>query len=101
MKAKMNDKANNDDDIIKLFQSSGFGTDRDDPRSVVAILLTETVKFRDKLKEETGNILTVSDTRTALSALKSYFNTGSLPEKITSEQRALTKIWIDRLTLLE
>jgi len=97
----MNDKANNDDDIIKLFQSSELGIANDDPRSVVAILLTETVKFRDKLKEETGNILTVADTRTALSALKSYLITGSLSDKITLEQRTLTKIWIDRLTLLE
>jgi hypothetical protein len=42
----------------------------DDPTTTVSILLTETVRFRDKLKEETGQVLTVEDTRIALDALE-------------------------------
>ena len=69
------------------------------PTGAVAMLISETVKFRDKLKDETGDILTVADTRAALDALESYLNGQSLPDNLTSEQKALAQIWIDRLTV--
>ena len=70
-----------------------------DPRATVAILLSETVKFRDKLKQETGQVLTVGDTQTALDALDEHLRGQSIPDGLTAEQRALTQIYIDRLTL--
>jgi len=70
-----------------------------DPRGVISILITETIKFRDKLKEETGIILTVADTRIALDALQNYLVTDKLQKNLTSEQKTLTQIWIDRLTI--
>ncbi|MFH2049934.1 MAG: hypothetical protein ABIJ12_10860 [bacterium] len=91
-----------DNDILKLLmESMGEWTlsNAKDPRGTISILITETVKFRDKLKEETGTILTVEDTRIALDALQDYLVTNKLPKKLTSEQKALTQIWIDRLTL--
>lgn len=72
-----------------------------DPRGTISILITETVKFRDKLKEETGTILTVEDTRTALDALQNYLVAGKLPKNLSSEQKILAQIWIDRLTIFK
>jgi hypothetical protein len=66
---------------------------------VVNTLIRETVKFRDKLKVETGEILTVGDTRVALEALTEYLSGRKLTNGMTPEQKALTQIWIDRLTL--
>ncbi|MCD6346664.1 MAG: hypothetical protein DRP47_11415 [Candidatus Zixiibacteriota bacterium] len=97
----MNYNINNNDDIIKLFQSQVQGQNHDDPREVVSILLTETVRFRDKLKKETGEILTVADTRVALNILKHYLDTGSLPKDIRPRQKSLANVWIDRLSLFE
>ena len=66
---------------------------------VVNTLIRETVKFRDKLKAETGEILTVGDTRIALEALTEYLSGRKPTNGMTPEQKALTQIWIDRLTL--
>ncbi|MEW5993608.1 MAG: hypothetical protein AB1744_04340 [Candidatus Zixiibacteriota bacterium] len=62
------------------------------------MLISETVRFRDKLKGETGVVLTVADTRAALDALEAHLHGQPLPEELTDEQRALVQIWIDRLT---
>jgi len=91
-----------DKDALKLLmESMGEWTlgDEKDPRGTISILITETVKFRDKLKEETGTILTVEDTRKALDALQMYMVSGKIPESITPEQKALAQIWIDRITI--
>ena len=79
--------------------SCQLGEDGVESVQVVNVLIKETVKFRNKLKEETGNFLTVGDTRVALEALGQHLDGEKLPQDITPEQRALTQIWIDRLTL--
>jgi len=66
---------------------------------IVNTLIRETVKFRDKLKTETGEILTVCDTRVALEALTEHLSGRKITNGMTPEQKALTQIWIDRLTL--
>lgn len=66
---------------------------------IVNTLIRETVKFRDKLKAETGEILTVCDTRVALEALTEHLSGRKVANGMTPEQKALTQIWIDRLTL--
>jgi hypothetical protein len=66
---------------------------------IVNTLIRETVKFRDKLKTETGEILTVCDTRVALEALTEHLSGRKVANGMTPEQKALTQIWIDRLTL--
>ncbi|MEW5796638.1 MAG: hypothetical protein AB1772_09805 [Candidatus Zixiibacteriota bacterium] len=68
---------------------------------VVNTLIRETVKFRDKLKQETGEILTVGDTRIALDALTEHLQGRKMTNGLTPEQKALTQIWIDRLTLFK
>jgi len=90
-----------EDELRLLMQSLGeqvLGS-RADPTGSVAMLISETIKFRDKLKEETGEILTVGDTRTALDALETYLKGKPLPGDLTPEQKALVQIWIDRLTM--
>lgn len=85
--------------LIEALGSQVFERNKD-PRGTVAMLITETIRFRDKLKEDTGEILTVEDTRIALDALEQYLTTGGkLPDTITPEQEALVQIWIDRLTM--
>ncbi|MCM2271592.1 MAG: hypothetical protein NDJ18_03430 [candidate division Zixibacteria bacterium] len=69
-----------------------------DPTGVVAMLLSETLRFRDKLKNDAGIVLTVEDTRIALDALEGHLGGQPLPTSLTSEQQNLTQIWIDRLT---
>ena len=66
---------------------------------VVNTLITETLRFRDKLLEERGEILTVADTRAALEALDRHLSGEDEPPGLTSEQKALAQIWIDRLTI--
>lgn len=89
-----------DDAFNLLMQSLGgqLFNRESDPTGVVAVLVTETLRFRDKLKEDAGIILTVEDTRLALDALESYLHEQPFPEGLTSEQKALAQIWIDRLT---
>ena len=70
-----------------------------DPTGTIAVLFSETLKFRDKLKDDTGEVLTVEDTRVALDALGQFLKDGQIPKSLTSEQKSLTQIWIDRLTL--
>jgi len=79
--------------------SSYLGNGEQKSTQVTNILIRETVKFRNKLKEETGEILTVGDTQMALEALGRHLEGRKLPHKLTPEQKALTQIWIDHITL--
>ncbi|HWR82243.1 MAG TPA: hypothetical protein VN285_02965 [Candidatus Deferrimicrobium sp.] len=91
----------NEDELRLLMESLGAAIleRRSDPTGAVAMLISETLKFRDKLMAETGVVLTVGDTRIALDALEVCLSGRPLPKGLTPEQRALTQIWIDRLTL--
>jgi len=92
-----------DDELKFLIQSLGSSitSGQSDPTGTVAMLISETVKFRDKLKENTGQILTVGDTRVTLDALHDYLKGNPVPETLTPRQNALLKIWIDRLTIFD
>jgi len=70
-----------------------------DTQQVVNTLINETLRFRDKLLQERGEILTVGDTRAALEALECHLNLQPGPLTLTPEQKALAQIWIDRLTI--
>ena len=62
-------------------------------------LMSETVKFRDKIKEDTGYIVTVEDTRKALEALELHLQNEKFPKDLTPEQKALAQILIDTVVL--
>jgi len=68
---------------------------------VLSVLIKETIKFRDKLKEDRDVTLTVADTRSALEALEKYLQGEKWEKGLTSEQAALLQIWIDRITLFD
>jgi len=70
-----------------------------DAMKVVHSLMQETIKFRDKLLQETGVTLTVEDTRAALEILEARLKTSEPEGKYTSEQKMLAQIFVDRLTL--
>jgi hypothetical protein len=93
----------NNDDINLLIQSLGAQIleRQNDPTGAVAILITETTRFRDQLKNDTGVTLTVADARAALDALERYLDTHQLPTSLSSEQTALARLYIDRLTLFK
>ncbi len=69
-----------------------------DPRGVVSVLVTETLRFRDKLKAETGAVFTVEDTRLSLGGLEAVLAGNPMPTGLSPEQKSLTQIWFDRLT---
>lgn len=91
---------NSDDAFALLMKSLGeqMFSRENDPTGVVGMLLTETIRFRDKLKNDAGITLTVEDTRNALEALDGYLRGEQLPGSLTAEQTSLTQLWIDRLT---
>ena len=62
-------------------------------------LMRETLKFRDKIKADTGYILTVEDTRKALEALELHLQNEKGPKDLTQEQKALAQILIDTVIL--
>jgi hypothetical protein len=70
-----------------------------DPTGTVAVLISETVKYRDKLKEEAGIVLTVEDTRIALDALQARLIEMPQPEQLSPTQKELAQILFDRLNL--
>lgn len=68
---------------------------------VISVLVKETLRFRDKLKEERGVVLTVADTSVALNSFEKYLKGEEWAEGLTGEQVALIQIWIDRVTIFE
>lgn len=101
---KTKDGANHEvsnDELSLLFDSLGSQILEENPEamSVVRMLRTETLKFRDKLKAENSQILTVADTRSALDALEASLSGEALPKDLSAEQKALARILIDRVEL--
>ena len=101
---KKNNGANHEvsnDELSLLFDSLGTQILEENPGAVamVRMLRTETLKFRDKLKAENSQILTVADTRVALDALEASLHGEAIPKDISAEQKALARILIDRVEL--
>ena len=86
-----------------LFNSLGeqFLQQETGQNEVLRNLMKDTLKFRDKLKEETGEILTIEDTRIALSALETHLNGEKFPKNLSPEQKALAQILVDRVILFK
>ncbi|MFQ5452627.1 MAG: hypothetical protein ACE5D6_00370 [Candidatus Zixiibacteriota bacterium] len=75
--------------------------ERPDSTTILSNLLKDTIKFRDKLKEETGHIFTVEDTKIAVEALETHLNGKPFPKNLSPEQKALAQIYIDRVVLFK
>ena len=87
-----------DDDFLKHFQSLVAGSD-ENAAAILDLLINETVAYRDKLKKETGIILTVEDTGVALNALDAHLK-GEPPLKLNDVQQTLFGLWLKRLKSL-
>lgn len=89
-----------DDQLKMLIKVLGeqVAEDQDESERVVHILITETIKFRDKLLKEAGITFTIIDTQVSLEALRVAMTGGELPGDLTSEQQGLAQIYLDRLT---
>lgn len=84
----------NEEELKKLFEPFAH---RHNPTPTLAILIHETVKLRDHLKNESGRTLTVGDTRASLAALTAWLS-GNIPtELLSDDQQALLKVWQSRL----
>jgi len=92
-----------DEEFRLLLKSLGGSVfeGKPDAAAVLKSLIRDTIQFRDKLKEETGQILTVEDTRIALDALESHLKGLKFPSGLTPEQKALAQIFIDRVILFK
>ncbi len=69
-----------------------------DPGKVARILSEETERFRDDLKEKTGRVLTVGDTKAALQVFEGLVMGRQMPGDLSDDQRDLIKLWVDRLS---
>ncbi len=93
-----------DNDYKLLIQALGGQILENDPNNsnpALKALVDETLRFRDKLKGETGQMLTVDDTRLALEALEGHLQGKKFPKGLTPEQKALAQIYIDRIVLFK
>ena len=92
-----------DDEYRLLIKSLGGQMFEEYPEagSVLKNLIQDTIHFRDKLKEDTGQTLTVEDARAALDALETHLQGEKFPADLTPEQKALAQIFIDRVVLFK
>ena len=91
-----------DDDIKKLLESIGQHAMETGQNAggTVAILISVTTKFRDRLKKDRDLILTVEDTRRALDGLEAYLHKQPMPDDLTDVQKELAELYIERLTII-
>jgi hypothetical protein len=68
-----------------------------DAEMVKSLLSAETIKVRDQIKRDTGQILTVADTRAALEALHDLREGRGSLQHLTANQRRLVEAWRKRL----
>jgi hypothetical protein len=69
-----------------------------DPRATIAILISETVQFRDKLLAETGHTLTVGETSETLEVLLARIEERPSTIQLSEIQQQLLDIWLKWLT---
>ena len=86
-------------DISRLFMKVAGNACKvpEDARRVFSILVSSTLRYRDRLKEELAIIVTVEDVRAALDWLLEAMRTKQLPETNNAVRLDLLKIWLDEL----
>jgi hypothetical protein len=86
-----------DDDFKLLIESlaEGMGVADEGSRKVVRKLMEETLKFRDKLLEDSDQTLTVKDVRICLDALEQWLSGDDPPDTLSEVQKSLTKMMAD------
>ena len=64
---------------------------------VLRQLIRLTLDYRDKMKAETGEILTVGDTRIAVDIYLGVIKTGRMPAEMTDRIGSLVKYWLQEI----
>ncbi len=75
--------------------------DLDDKTGMVQILIDETLKYRDMLRDDTGEMLSVGDTRAALDALEDHLRDRAPTPDLTVVQQVLFERWKKALGRLQ
>jgi len=87
------------DDLDKYFEEilANEGYVSAESLDVLKKLINLTLKFRDKLKAETGEILTVGETRRALDVYLKAIKQGRISKNLDSKIEALVRLWIKEI----
>ena len=88
-----------DDDIERLFKrvEEHFGKANEGIRQMFAILIHETLVYRDELVEKHSSPLTVHETQRALDALMEILKTQQFPEVDDERTKKLVLRWLDKI----
>jgi len=88
------------EDNLKEYLESHFGRVGrvpDEVRNIVRRLIDLTLQYRDRLKAETGEILTVEETKIAIDIFLSGLKTGRIPSRLEGKTAELIKLWMNIL----
>ncbi len=66
-------------------------------KSVILKLIKITLKFRDNLVRNTGEILTVEETKMALLIYQNVLKTGKVPANIEKKIGQLIRLWLEQI----
>ncbi len=81
--------------FLSLVENSGQNTDA--VRKVFSILVKSTLKYRDRMFELKGVVVTVEDVRTSLSWLIPALALGNMPETDNEVSLELLELWLEDL----
>jgi len=87
------------DDLRRFFGELLFeqGEISSESMAVLGKLIRLTIDYRDKLKSETGEILTVQETKKATIAYVAALRDGVIPEGLDEKIRNLVRLWLKEI----
>ena len=68
-----------------------------DALNLLGRLIRLTIEFRDRLKADTGEIVTVDDTIQALDAYKTACKTKNIPDGLNDKSQGLVSFWLENI----
>jgi hypothetical protein len=71
----------------------------EDLKNVFSVLVSSTLCYRDRLKQDSGTTLTVEDVRVALDWLLEWMHTNKWPTSNHAVRLELLKIWVEELNV--
>ncbi len=89
----------NQDDIQQFFKSLTTGENKipPDQMEILLKLINLTIQFRDDLARDTGETLSVEETRMALNIYLSALQNGHLPGNIEKKIGKLIALWLKEI----
>lgn len=69
----------------------------DGEKEIILKLMDSTIKFRDELVRNTGEALSVEETKMALNIYMNAVNTGRIPANIEKKIGSLIKLWFEEI----